>query len=60
MMGDRQRLFQIISAEGENYFVAANSFAEAVDKFKKWERGDSTEEFEDPQGVMDAGYLILA
>jgi hypothetical protein len=56
---DRKRLFRIVSAEGEDYFVAAESFGEAVDRFKKWERGDSSEEFEDPQSVSDAGYLIV-
>ena len=54
-----KRVFQIVSCEGETYFVTAESFAEAVDKFKTWERDQTGEEdMDDPQSVADVGFLI--
>jgi hypothetical protein len=52
------RLFQIITEEGESYYVVADTFAQAVENYQSWSGCDEGEEPREPNSVIDVGWLI--
>lgn len=57
---DRQRVFRIVDNSGEHFIVSAESYSEAYEKFRDWEKHDYDpgDDIEDVQSVCDAGWLI--
>ena len=56
---DRQKLYHIIDSEGENFFVQADSFSEAEQKFRRWDAGLENDLRDNAiESIVDAGYLI--
>jgi hypothetical protein len=51
---DRNRLYRIDDGEGDPLFVVAETFAEALEKFVKWDNGDQT----DYESIAFMGHLI--
>lgn len=49
------KLYHVISDDGENYFTMANSFAEAEQNFMEWQ---DDPEADGPQAIMEAGWLL--
>jgi hypothetical protein len=62
MSGDTEgKIYKVVSADGSDYVVHANDFAEAYNKFKKWyaDPGDDPNDWEDPQLIAYVGDLIV-
>lgn len=55
---DRKRVFKVVNHEGEPFFVVADSFIQAYQKFRSWQNAESDDDFEDPHSIKDAGYLV--
>jgi hypothetical protein len=55
---DRCPLFEIIDEEGENLFVAASNYVDAIAKYKEWVNDPEYDDVHSIELVRRAGWLI--